>query len=290
MQPPDIHNDLVTEIFDWLVDPEPTGHGIPDYAFRYMSSEGLAATIDNRQLRMNAWTKMNDPREALQWSPTGPLAGVGGYKDWEMWKRLDDVLRRSACLLSMTADRERSPYADPSSLFHRGWGRAPLWAHYAANHRGVCVLLDPAEIYEAVNDIPAKNGRYSAQARIKYVDKPIQINLTGFFADQSSLDRAIVDLLDTRWEMSGLHLTKNTDWSYETELRIAVVKLHLGEHELDTPVYIPLGNCLKAVIFGDLHPIPEAVADAINSVLPNPPEFFKCHWIGGAPTLVPLTV
>jgi hypothetical protein len=48
-----------------------------------------------------------------------------------MWKRIDDVLRRSARLLAMVIDRDSRPDAEPDSLFHRGWGRAPMWAHYA---------------------------------------------------------------------------------------------------------------------------------------------------------------
>jgi hypothetical protein len=29
-----------------------------------MASDGLLAAINSKQLRMNAWSKMNDPREA----------------------------------------------------------------------------------------------------------------------------------------------------------------------------------------------------------------------------------
>jgi hypothetical protein len=50
-------------------------------------------------------------------------------------------------------------------------------------------------------------------------------------------------------------------WSYETKLRIVTVELGLEEHELDTPVTIPLRDRLKAVTFGDVHPAPRVVAD-----------------------------
>jgi Protein of unknown function (DUF2971) len=281
--------------FDWLVDPrqyEPGTSIISKFAFRYMASDGLLATINSRQLRMNAWSKMNDPREAEVWQPTG-IAAAGSYTDTEMRKRIDDVLRRSACLLAMTVDREPTG-ADPDSLFHRGWGRAPMWAHYADNHRGVCLLLHAAAVYEALlEDVPIDDGD-QFQGRIKYVDKPIpRPALTGGpFTDQASLDQAIVEFLNTGWKQrAGLHMTKNTDWAYETEQRIAVINFNLDEHALETPVHVPLGKCLHAVIFGYKHPAPRVVAAGIQGALgSDSPEFFQCQWEDGAPTLEPLTI
>jgi hypothetical protein len=61
------------ELHDWLVDPNqpgPYADGVlHTYTFRYMTSDGLLATINSQQLRMNAWSKMNDPREAMVWRP-----------------------------------------------------------------------------------------------------------------------------------------------------------------------------------------------------------------------------
>jgi Protein of unknown function (DUF2971) len=169
-----------------------------------------------------------------------------------------------------------------------------MWAHYADDHRGVCMLLDAAAVHEALDEhVPIRDGRYHFQGRINYVDKPIpRPALTGGpFTDQASLDAAIVEFLDTQWKISGLHMTKNTDWSYETELRIAVINLYLDEHELDTPVHVPMGDCLKAVIFGHTHPAPSVIAAGIQHALgSDSPEFFRCKWIHGAPTLEPLII
>jgi hypothetical protein len=102
---------------------------------------------------------------------------------------------------------------------------------------------------------------------------------------------AIIDSVDTWQKISGLHMTKNTDWSYETEVRIGVINFDLDEHELDIPVYVPLGRCLKAVIFGKEHPAPSVIAEGIQGALgSDSPEFFECQWERGAPKLERLTI
>ena len=240
---------------------------------------------------MNAWSKMNDPREAKDWKSTGTLKAAGGYTQADMDKRLNDVLRRSARLLALTADREPSPGAEPASLFHRGWGRAPLWAHYADDHRGVCLVLDPAAVNEALDGLPPKADRLRFWGGIEYLDKPIRIPLTATVTDQASLDQAIKNYITSKGQYGGLYMIKNTDWAYETELRIAVVEFDLDEHELDSPVYIPLGDCLKAVIFGDAHPAPRLITAGIDNALGgDSPEFFQCHWTHGAPSLELITI
>lgn len=285
----------MTAIYNWLVDPTPpvVGAGLlPVYVFRYMGSDGLLYTIKDRQLRLNAWSRMNDPRESQQWSSSGVLTATGAYTTAEMNRRLDDVLGRSERLMALTTDRSPVVGADPANLFHRGWGRAAaMWAYYAQEHRGVFLVLDVAALNETIRDVPPKSGRYTTWGQIKYVDEPIRIDLSGTFPDQASLDRAIEDLLDTRWVISGLHMTKNHDWAYEAEVRIAAVDLDLADHEFETPLAIPLGDCLKAVIFGDAHAAPAVIAAGIRAGLgASAPEFFQCRWIGGAPRLTRLTV
>jgi hypothetical protein len=68
------------DLFDWLNDrtaEAPAPGLLPERVFRYMDAGGLDATIDNKTLRMNAWSNMNDPREAKQWESTGTLRVVG---------------------------------------------------------------------------------------------------------------------------------------------------------------------------------------------------------------------
>jgi hypothetical protein len=278
----------MTDLFNWLKDPNieaPPTHQL-QYVFRYMGSDGLDATIDNKTLRMNAWSNMNDPREAKQWESTGTLTAIPPYTDAEMEQRLDDVLRRSGRLLSLIVDRDRTVDGEPDSLFHRGWAKAPMWAHYADAHQGVCLVLDFPAVCEALDDFPVRTVRYRNWGRINYVDRPIRLDITGTLADQAALDQELYTFLERRYKMSDLHITKNTDWAYEKELRLAVVDRDLEAHEFDTAIYLPLGNCIAAVIFGDAYTDPGGAARRIRTALgADAPEFFQCRWTGGAPRL-----
>jgi hypothetical protein len=285
----------VAALFDWLKDPTvqaAASEVVPEYVFRYMGSDGLDATIATKKLRMNTWSSMNDPREEKAWESTGALTAIPPYTVAEMKQRLDDVLRRSARLLCLILDRDRTADAEPGSLFHRGWAKAPMWAHYGHSHQGVCLVLDFPAVCEALDEgIPIGAGRYRNWGRIKYVDRPIRLDITGAFADQATLDEALYDFLEGRYKMSDLHMTKNTDWAYEKELRLAVVDCDLDDHELDTPIHLPLGNCLAAVIFGEAYTSPVPNARAIRMALgPNSPEFFQCRWTNGAPRLERITI
>lgn len=279
----------MTTLYDWLVDPSPVvgSNDLPEYVFRYIGTSGLMHTVNDRQLRLNAWSHMNDARESKEWQSTGSLVAAGKYTTSEMNTRIDDVLRRSARLLALTTDRAPVAGADPHSLFHRGWARAPLWAHYGHQHQGVCLLLDPAAINEAIDALPLTTTiRYRTWGRINYIDEPIRIDLTGTFHDQLALDQAIEHLLGTRWVISGLHMTKNTDWAYETELRIAVAEIGLSKSDVDTPLMVPLTDYLKAVIIGDAHPAPGDVTAQVRGALgADSPEFYQCHWVRGLPRL-----
>ena len=119
--------DLVTTLYDWLVDPSPVGsNDLPEYVFRYIGTSGLMHTVNDRQLRLNAWSQMNDARESKEWQSTGSLIAAGTYTTSEMNTRIDDVLRRGARLLALTTDRAPVAGADPHSLFHRGCEGFPL--------------------------------------------------------------------------------------------------------------------------------------------------------------------
>ena len=282
----------MTAMKDWLCDPAEHGGGaeiLPEYLYRYMGSDGLAHTVASSQLRLNAWSQMNDPRESHRWSPKPDLIASGDLSAGEIASRVDKTLRGASKLLSLTSDRMPSSHAAESYLFHRGWARATLWAHYAAGHSGVCLVLNTSDLMSSIASLPARDRRYTVVGRVRYEDEPLVVDLNGPIADSAALDRAIEDLLDRQWAINRMHLTKNRDWSSECEVRVALVNALHDPSDVDVPLMVPVGTSLRAVIVGDAHPSPAVLAAGVRGVLAySAPEMFAIRWNAGVPDLVDL--
>jgi hypothetical protein len=282
----------VTEMQNWLTDVEQgagSGGILPAYLFRYMGTDGLSYTVGSKQLRMNAWSAMNDPRESHRWTPPGDFVTATELDADAVARRVDDALRGASKLLSLTSDRDPADEASKAYPFHRGWARAALWAHYAGNHSGVCMVLDTTEVMSAIGNLPPRDRRYTFVGRVEYVDGPLDIALHDKVDDETSLDEAIEKLLDAKGTIEHLHLTKNRDWSYEAEVRMAVVHADAHPDDLHSPLYVPLGSALKAVILGEAHPSPAMTAAGVKHLLQDdPPEIYSIGWSSGIPTLAPI--
>jgi hypothetical protein len=279
----------LTAIEEFLLDPsEPTAlssGAVSDFVYRYTGTDGLAYMLETEQLRLNAWSSMNDPRETKNWVATGPIRGTDPLTDDGVLKRIDDVLRRSARLLALSQDREPESDAVRPHLLHRGWARAAMWDRYAQDHHGACLVLDRIELNETTRLIPV-DGRYTAWGTVTYKDEPIDIPISGTFTSIGEVDDAIDKFLSQRWAISRLHMTKNRDWHTETEVRVAMIDLKLPERELDTPLFIPMRDALKAVILGSEYPAPRLITEGTRKLLgTRAPKFFMCTWRGGVPTL-----
>jgi len=279
-------------MLEWLTDVEQGAGGaelLPQYLYRYLGTDGLAYTVGGKQLRMNAWSAMNDPRESHRWTPPDDFVATSELDADTVAQRVDDTLRGASKLLSLTSDRDPAGEASKAYLFHRGWARAALWAHYAVNHSGVCLVLDTAGVMGAIAELPARDLRYTFAGRVDYVDGPLDIALHDHITDEASLDEAIERLLDTQGTIKHLHLTKNRDWSYEAEVRMAVVHGDARPDDLHAPLYVPLGASIKAVILGEAHPSPALTAAGVTHLLrDHPPEIYSIGWSSGVPSLSPL--
>jgi len=78
------------------------------------------------------------------------------------------------------------------------WYNELMWAHYADQFRGICVVYVASRLLHGLSD----GDRF---ARVAYGDKPYHINLEGLRSDARA--RAILS-------------TKNLKWSYEREWRL----------------------------------------------------------------------
>lgn len=282
---------MVLDIFGMLTDPdEPISRAGVGYelVYRYTSRDGLLKyLIPSGQLRMNAWSLMNDPRETKAWQITGSWRTANSLARSAVIERVDQLLRRGARLLCASRDRDPATAASRVHLFHRGWAKAPMWQHYAEAHAGVCLVLDLGALNFNLNAVSCSGSRrWHGIGSVEYRDTPARVELSGNLATLADVDIAVEHHLDRRGTVTALHLQKTTEWQYEHEARLLAVDFDLPPTDFDKPLDgLPLGDALKAVVVGEAHVNPRATASAVRSSLGAGIEVLQCDWTGGVPRL-----
>lgn len=255
--------------------------------YRYTDRDGLLTWFAPKaELRMNAWSQMNDPRETKAWTVVGTWSVTGTMTRAQVEQRVDDIARRSARLLSTTTEREPESEDRRGLLLHRGWANAPMWQHYAQRYTGACLVFDLVELHASLHQMATGAGQRRGMGTVTYCDAPATIELTGEFGSQADVDAALDTYLDGRGNLLPLHFQKSTDWTYENEARLFSILLDPDPGDFDLPLdHLPARDALKAVILGDAHDNPAVSAAQIRASLGPDVEVLHSRWPGGRPAL-----
>jgi hypothetical protein len=109
--------------------------------YHYTSREGAFEHILQTQtLRIAPFIHMNDPREAMDWKIT--MARFSGYPQSQVdadGAEFNAALKRRSKVVCFSEDDLAA--AAPPDLA-RGWAHPRMWAQYAGNHTGACLIFD----------------------------------------------------------------------------------------------------------------------------------------------------
>lgn len=106
-----------------------------------------------------------------------------------------------------------------------------LWAHYADNHRGICLEYDIPDDIHKKTFMPITYGE----------SQPVLEKVERFPAGDQNAGR-----LSLKMEDAAVFLTKSADWKYEEEWRT----LRITEKPLEKGELHPIPGKLSAVYFG----------------------------------------
>jgi hypothetical protein len=279
-----------TQIRHWLTEEEDASFD-GTLLYRYIGPDGLIMTLDSWRLRLNTWQAMVDPRERKEWRTSdvidGALRAMPPYTQAELEADFDRLLRRGARMSSLTDDRPPEPVDAAPWLSQRGWARSAMWDRYAARHTGACLVFTRDDLLpqvEAAN--PLTSGAIRSWGRICYVDAPISLTVSADIASSEHLREVLDDTTTQRGVARDLYGTKLSDWASEREFRIIDILWDLPPTTLDDPLYVPIGESLKAIILGEEYPTTTA-RDLLHG-LPrglDSPEVLRCTWERGVPFL-----
>lgn len=202
-----------------VVKPPPAGKF---RAYYFTSAEYAISNIALGRLKVSRFSDLNDPFELLALKSNRSKA-----------RDLSQVLREK--------------YDKESGLicFCKDWMSPPMWSHYAATHRGICLGFDLSR---------------SAVLNVVYEDDRVPDSLP---------DLPEIDDVSTALRKK-LSRTKSTHWEYESEVRII---FPLAKSQKEGNLYFkPFGDdmTLKEVILGPICQLPLAgIRNLVSSLRPG---------------------
>src|SRR2546423_10786553 len=125
-------------MFTTSIDPE-------RYLYHYTRHDtALEYILPSLKLKLGIFANVNDPRESKAWFFTLICPTESPNND-EFFKLQEDATRivKGTCkVLCLTRDNPIISRDMPHDVFGRGYAHSRMWAQYAGNHKGVCLILD----------------------------------------------------------------------------------------------------------------------------------------------------
>jgi len=141
-----------------------------------------------------------------------------------------------------------------SSIFKKGFRIPTMWAHYAGNHTGICLVFDKRELTNTVkkvfDEISSEGNGQLWMESVKYVDEnydyssPMKIN----FDELANIDVENYLKGSIKKYYQHFYFIKHIAWKSEQEFRIVLLTKN------NDPIYIPIHDSLAAIIVGSHFP------------------------------------
>lgn len=253
------------------------------YLYHYTSSTtAVDHILKSGLLRFGNYTRTNDPKETKTWQfsfGTNTNRDLGAYKMTEESAWLSSRLKSRARLLCFCMDSAPLSGIHMTDIFRRGFCKPRMWAQYASNHTGVCLVFDRELLSAAIEKQVAKSHLVLSGA-VEYVDRGIASDL---FKDQQYMIN--VDFLEEvgrdhypRHHLETHHrrlfFEKMMDWRDESEWRF------IAFANSDQDLFVAYGSSLVGIMFGEDTPI-----DVIRSIMgvPGSRRYMGLKWKNCSP-------
>ena len=187
--------------------------------FHYTKLESFMKIIETMTLRSSPLCKMNDLNEAS-------IDSLAWNTDFLMMIQAQKYIKELCSIICFTKNYMTGPICEEGS------NHPALWAHYAEDSNGVCIVLDK----EALLEINKKQ-----LTKLFYKIEPVDYSIH-LAPDDEIIKKSYDDVKDfVRSNYRGLFFRKHTDWSYEREERFFV----------EAPeVYLNIKGAIKYIILG----------------------------------------
>lgn len=187
--------------------------------FHYTSFESFIKIMETMTLRSTPLSMMNDLNEAC-------LAFVDWSKDFLFYKKADKYIKEECSAICFTKNYMSH------GICEEGNNHPAMWAHYADNSNGVCIVLDQEVLIDNNKDL-------LADYFYKLEDVKYSVNCAPDNRITNRGYKSVTELISK--EYRELFFKKHRDWSYEKEIRLFI----------ETPrIYLNIKGAIKFIVLG----------------------------------------
>jgi hypothetical protein len=230
-------------------------HGLvnPTAWFTTIQKAGTALdhVLPECRLRLSPFESTNDPKETKSWHfslwssryrnedhETGRKIGV----------ELSATLKQNTTLACFCTDNAPLSGDHTRDILNRGYCKPRMWAQYADNHRGVCLVFRKDALVQKIAE--QSKGALMLARKVSYRNRKLiqPISPHAYMIDWDVFD-ALGPAMYARHHVAQYHVPlffeKLQDWRDECEWRVVVLGPEPG------PLYVNFGQALVGVIHGD---------------------------------------
>ncbi|ATC65258.1 hypothetical protein CMV30_15580 [Nibricoccus aquaticus] len=224
------------------------------YVYHYTKiSSVIDHILPKRSLRIGSFSKTNDPKEVKEWSfwlSSNSSSGALVNQDKQrLSQAFSTELKGCARVICFCSDRPQLTGDRIADIFDRGFVKPRMWAQYAEDHAGVCLVFDRELLHQRMVKTFEPRCRISS-GPVVYRNRPV-VGLNTDPAYGINVD-ALKEWGLRKYALKHLEnfhhrlfFEKMSDWSAEEEYRWVVWSNTTDD------LYLDYGAALKAVIFGD---------------------------------------
>lgn len=194
------------------------------YLFHYTTYSAALGILLSQQMRLGALANMNDPLE-FENLYKKPVV-FDGNPSFEQLCELTDEHKKAVMerqnfvrFVSFSMDLPKGRQGEFYNNLSKGWARSRMWAQYADNHKGVCLVFDRKNVIKAFKNEFDSNQCETYCREVKYTNdlSPIEENLCRPFKTLLESDK--INFLFQKCE----------DFRDEQEFRLLLVNKELND-------------------------------------------------------------
>jgi hypothetical protein len=237
---------------------------------------------------MGAFITTNDPRENKDWTfgffTNRSFDDVTGEEFARLQREATTLAKNTCKLLCLTEDDEAGVGFDIDKIYGRGFCRPRMWAQYADNHKGVCLIFSRDELRAALTaSIEASSTLFESSVSYRNRSQAPSLHNNPFilnfdFICSYGLESTVREHIKKYWR--ELFFEKARDWADEKEFRWVVWDTRHEHH------FFNFGTALKGLVIGP------GFDEALGSSLQSHKQKYglqvgQLNWKNGVPEVLP---